>query len=239
MKISAIIPARKGATRLPDKPLADIGGEPMIVHTWRAAVAHPGFDRVCVATDHAAIADAVVAAGGEAVMTADTHATGTDRCQEAWNTWGDEGAVVNLQGDEPFPDPEHLAAVCAALREGQWDIVSAMRPAAPEEATMSHRVKVAVNAHQRALYFSRSPIPSGGPHHVHIGIYGYAPGALSRCAALPAGSLERSEKLEQLRWLEAGMSIGMVTVQDGHSPGSVDTHEDLEKVRKWHAINRA
>ena len=234
MKVSVIIPARKGSTRLPNKPLADINGTPMIVHTWRSAVAHPEVDRVCVATDDAAIAEAIHAAGGDAMMTAATHTTGTDRCLEVWKHWGDEGAVVNLQGDEPFPAPEHLSALCAALRENRWEVVSLMRPCQPEEAVSPHRVKAAINAQGRALYFSRSPIPSGGPFHIHLGLYGFAPGALARCANLPQGVLEASEKLEQLRWLEAGVNMGMVTVEEGRSPGSVDTEADLEKVRAWH-----
>ncbi|MDB4787294.1 3-deoxy-manno-octulosonate cytidylyltransferase [Flavobacteriales bacterium] len=234
MNISAIIPARSGSTRLPNKPLADIGGDPMIVHTWRAAQHHASIHRVCVATDSEAIADAITKAGGEVMLTSPHHTTGTDRCQEVWSQWGDGGAVINLQGDEPFPDPEHLSAVCAALEAHPWDIVSAMRPASPEEVTSEHRVKVAVNARQQALYFSRAAIPSGGPFHAHIGIYGFAPGALNRCAALPEGKLEKSERLEQLRWLESGMSIGMVSVSEGTSPGPVDTEEDLHHLRRWY-----
>lgn len=234
MNISAIIPARAGSSRLPNKPLADIGGEPMIVHTWRAAHQHPDIHRVCVATDSAAIAEAIAHAGGEAVLTDPAHTTGTDRCQEVWHTWGDGGAVINLQGDEPFPDPEHLSAICSKLRENQWDIVTAMRPENPSEATSPHRVKVACNAQLQALYFSRSPVPSGGPFHIHIGIYGFAPGALTRCSTLPEGALEKSERLEQLRWLESGLSIGLVRVSEGTSPGPVDTAQDLEGVREWY-----
>lgn len=234
MKVSVIIPARKGSTRLPNKPLADINGTPMIVHTWRAAVTHPDVDRVCVATDDAEIVAAIQQAGGEAMMTASAHTTGTDRCDEVWQHWGDGGAVINLQGDEPFPAPEHLTALCAALREDQWEVVSLMRPSRPEEAASPHRVKVAVNAQRQALYFSRSPIPSGGPFHIHIGLYGFGPQALARCANLPQGVLEVSEKLEQLRWLEAGVTVGMIAVDEGTSPGSVDTEADLEKVRAWH-----
>ncbi|MDB4563971.1 3-deoxy-manno-octulosonate cytidylyltransferase [Flavobacteriales bacterium] len=233
MNISAIIPARSGSIRLPNKPLADIGGEPMIVHTWRAAHRHPDIHRVCVATDSQEIARAITDAGGEAVLTDPSHTTGTDRCQEVWHSWGDGGAVINLQGDEPFPDPHHLSAVCAALQEEQWDIVTAMRSASPGEPESPHRVKVAVNGQLKALYFSRAPVPSGGPFHIHIGVYGFAPGALKRCSALPQSALEQSERLEQLRWLEHGMSIGMVSVEDGTSPGPVDTAEDLDRLRLW------
>jgi 3-deoxy-manno-octulosonate cytidylyltransferase (CMP-KDO synthetase) len=234
VNISAIIPARAGSTRLPNKPLADIGGEPMIVHTWRAAHQHPDISRVCVATDDAGIAKVVLAAGGEAMLTDPAHSTGTDRCHEVWKAWGDGGAVINLQGDEPFPDPAHLSSICTALRSQSWEVVSAMRPATSGEVESPHRVKVAVNAQQQALYFSRAAVPSGGPFHIHIGIYGFAPGAMDRCTALPKGRLEKSERLEQLRWLESGMSIGMVSVSEGSSPGPVDTAEDLSRLRHWY-----
>ena len=206
----------------------------MVVHTWRAAQRHPDIQRVCVATDSEDIVQAIASAGGEALLTDPSHTTGTDRCQEVWSQWGDGGAVINLQGDEPFPDPQHLSAICAALQSNHGDIVSAMRPALPEEVHDANRVKVAVNGALEALYFSRSPVPSGGPFHIHIGIYGFAPGALSKCAALPEGRIEKSERLEQLRWLEAGMSIGMVSVTEGTSPGPVDTEEDLQKLRRWY-----
>lgn len=241
VRISAIIPARMASTRLPGKPLADIGGTPMIVHTWRAATQHPDIHKVCVATDHPDIAAAVRKAGGEAVMTGDHHISGTERCAEAANAWdhNSSDALLNLQGDEPFPDPSHLSAVCDALRTGAWDIVSAMRPAEASEIPMSQRVKVAAGKGGRALYFSRSPIPFEGPHHIHIGIYGFAPGQLARCASLAPGLLEKQEQLEQLRWLEHGLALGMVPVLEHHSPGAVDTPEDLEKVRKWYAIHTA
>jgi len=224
-----------GSTRLPGKPLADIGGTPMVVHTWRAAAQHPAIDSACVATDHTEIADAVREAGGEVILTASSHSTGTDRCLEAWKKWGRQGAVINLQGDEPFPEPTHISAICTALKSGLTDVVSAMRPAIGEEAKRPERVKVATNEAHRALYFSRSPIPHGGPHFVHLGIYGFAPNMLAHCAALPVGRLETLEKLEQLRWVEAGVTIGMVSVNCESGPGSVDTLADLERVRKWHA----
>lgn len=239
MKIHAIIPARLGASRLPAKPLADIGGQPMIVHTMRAAIAHPGIEDVCVATDHADIAEAVRQAGGEAILTSPEHNTGTDRCLEAWNAWGREGAVINLQGDEPFPDARHISAVCTLLRQGRFDVATVMRPAERGEQESPHRVKVAAGSDGQALFFSRCPIPSGGPFHIHMGIYGFAEGALARCALMPPDPLEQSERLEQLRWLAGGVSIGISAVPDHHGPGPVDTQEDLEKVRRWYAIHSA
>jgi len=235
VNITAIIPARMGASRLPGKPLADIGGAPMVVHTWRAATQHPDLDRAVVATDHADIAQAVEAAGGEAVLTGE-HPSGTDRCAEACrllHLQGPDQAILNLQGDEPFPEAGHLSAVCAALRSGLGDIVTAMRPALDGEAQQPERVKVAAGTNGRALYFSRSAIPHGGPHHIHLGIYAFAPGVLERCAALPPGHLEQIERLEQLRWLEAGMHLHVATVSAAHGPGSVDTEADLERMRRW------
>ena len=134
----------------------------MVVHTWRAAAQHPAIDSACVATDHPEIADAVREAGGEVILTASSHSTGTDRCLEAWKKWGRQGAVINLQGDEPFPEPTHISAICTALKSGLTDVVSAMRPATDEEAKRPERVKVATNESHRALYFSRSPIPTVG-----------------------------------------------------------------------------
>lgn len=225
------------STRLPGKPLADIGGEPMVVHAWRAANRHPDIEGVRVATDHPDIAAAVHAAGGIAIMTSSEHTTGTDRCHEAWQHWpgARDHAILNLQGDEPFPDPEHLSLICAAMRKGHWDIVTAMRPAEPDEVASENRVKVAAGPAGRALYFSRSPIPSGGPFHIHIGLYGFAPKVIGQCAALPTGTLEKAERLEQLRWLEAGLGMGIVQVEDNDGPGAVDTASDLERVRQWHA----
>lgn len=240
MRISAIIPARMDSTRLPGKPLADIGGVPMIVHAWKAASAHPDIARACVATDHEEIATAVRKAGGEAVMTGTHHASGTERCAEAAVRWtgAEHDALLNLQGDEPFPDPASLSAICSALHSGKWEVVSIMRPAAPQEAGSAHRVKVVCGTHGNALFFSRSAIPHGGPHQIHLGIYGFAPGQLLRCAALPPGTLEKQEKLEQLRWIEHGLHMGMVNAVEGNSPGSVDTDEDLKRVRDWYTIHK-
>ncbi len=223
-----------GSTRLPGKPLADIGGTPMVVHTLRAAEHHPAIDRVCVATDHADIANVVRQHGGEAILTNADHTTGTDRCLEVWEKWGDDGAVLNLQGDEPFPESAPIAAICSGLQKAQTDVVTAVRPSTNQEHLLSERVKVATNQHHRALYFSRSAIPHGGPYFVHLGIYGFSPGMLQTCAQLPVGRLENIEKLEQLRWLEAGIQIEVAQVNAAHGPGPVDTEQDLARVRLWY-----
>ncbi|MBK13193.1 MAG: 3-deoxy-manno-octulosonate cytidylyltransferase [Crocinitomicaceae bacterium] len=234
MNITAIIPARMGASRLPGKPLADIGGLPMVVHTWRAAHEHPDISEAFVATDHADIAQAIEAEGGQAIITGE-HPSGTDRCHAAWSTLGQkEGPVLNLQGDEPFPDPAHIAAVCHRLQHQETQVVTARRPAEPGESEMPERVKVECDATGKALRFSRSPAPIKGGHHIHLGLYGFAPRWLSRCASLPVGRLEQKENLEQLRWLEAGIHIQVVDVKGADGPGSVDTAEDLVRVQKWY-----
>lgn len=235
MKITAIIPARMDSTRLPGKPLADIGGTPMVVHAWRAAQAHPDIDDVLVATDHPDIADAVRRAGGNAVLTGE-HPSGTDRCHAAWLSLGPDAAdhaVVNLQGDEPFPDGQHIAALCQCLHSGNA-VATVRRQASAGESDLPERVKVECDADGRALRFSRRPVPTHGPHHIHIGLYGFGPGWLDRCARLPLGQLEQKERLEQLRWLEAGIPIQVVDVAEAGGPGSVDTQEDLERVRAWY-----
>lgn len=234
MNITAIIPARMEASRLPGKPLADIGGVPMVVHTWRAADQHPDIKQAIVATDHPEILHAVTAAGGQAVITGE-HPSGTDRCHAAWSTLAlKENAVLNLQGDEPFPDPEHIAAVCRFLKQGGAQVVTVRRPAEPGESEMPERVKVECNSDGIALRFSRSPVPRNGPHHIHLGLYGFAPGWLNRCASLPLGRLEQEEKLEQLRWLEAGVQIQVLDAKSPRGPGSVDTAKDLKRVQNWY-----
>ena len=234
MNITAIIPARMGASRLPGKPLADIGGLPMVVHTWRAAHEHPDISQAIVATDHADIVQAVKAAGGQAVVTGE-HPSGTDRCHAVWSTLDKKGgAVLNLQGDESFPDPSHIAAVCLRLQQQEAQVVTARRPARPGESEMPERVKVECDAAGKALRFSRSPVPIRGAHHIHLGLYGFAPGWLNRCASLPVGRLEQKESLEQLRWLEAGIHIQVVDVKSAEGPGSVDTAEDLVRVQNWY-----
>lgn len=209
----------------------------MVVHTWRAASRHPGIARVIVATDDQAIAEAVRTAGGEANMTG-VHVSGTDRCHEVWLGLGSpDTPILNLQGDEPFPDAAHLDAMCTALQRGTWDVVTPMRTAHPGEIEQPERVKVATDENGRALSFSRAPTAHRATGGIHIGIYGFAPGMLGHCASLPEGLLEKKEKLEQLRWLEAGVSIGVVHVTDATGPGSVDTPDDLERVRNWYAAN--
>ncbi len=234
-----IIPARMSATRLPGKPLADIHGEPMIVHVWRRAMAAKA-GAVFVATDSAEIADVVKQAGGEAVMTRGDHESGSDRVFEAANIVDPGGAasiIVNLQGDMPTLHPEVVAAALEPLADSSVDIATlAGQIQEPQELLDPAVVKivgtgmVAPNTF-RALYFTRGGAPYGaGVYYHHIGIYAYRREALARFVSLPPSELERREKLEQLRALEAGMRIGVRVVD--RIPFGVDVPADLERARQ-------
>jgi 3-deoxy-manno-octulosonate cytidylyltransferase (CMP-KDO synthetase) len=233
-----VIPARLAASRLPDKPLADIAGAPMIVHVWRRAVA-AGVGPVIVACGDAPIAAAIEAAGGVAVMTDPDLPSGSDRAHAALATFdaaGAHDAVINLQGDLPTIDPAVVAAVLAPLADETVDIATlAAEITEPRERDDPNVVKavaaLAPGARQgRALYFTRASAPSGdGPLYHHIGIYAFRRAALARFVALPEGVLERRERLEQLRALEAGMRIDVALVDT--VPAGVDTPADLERAR--------
>jgi 3-deoxy-manno-octulosonate cytidylyltransferase (CMP-KDO synthetase) len=233
-----VIPARMAATRLPGKPLADIHGQPMIVHVWRRAMAAEA-GPVVVACAERAVAAAVEQAGGKAVLTRADHPSGSDRVHEAASLLDPErrhDVVVNLQGDLPMLDPAAIRAALAPLADPAVEIATLacpMREAWERESAAA--VKIAVSFAPgarigRALYFSRNLIPSGdGPHYHHIGIYAFRRAALDRFVALPPSPLERREKLEQLRALEAGMRIDVALVDT--VPMGVDTPEDLERAR--------
>lgn len=233
-----LIPARMAASRLPGKPLLDIGGLPMIVQVvLRAEAARIG--RVVVATDTPDIADAVTAHGGEAVMTRADHPSGSDRIFEALQTLdgaGDIDTIINVQGDLPTIAPDDIRAVLAPLSDASVDIATlAAIISKDEEHTNPNVVKVVGSplseTRLRALYFTRATAPHGeGPRYHHIGIYAYRRSALARFVALPPSPLEIREKLEQLRALEAGMRID-VTVVDT-VPLGVDTPHDLETARR-------
>jgi 3-deoxy-manno-octulosonate cytidylyltransferase (CMP-KDO synthetase) len=232
-----IIPARLAATRLPGKPLADIGGEPMIVHVLRRAQA-AGVGRVAVATDAVAIAAAVERAGGQAVMTRPDHASGSDRIFEALATLDPHRrarTIVNLQGDLPTLEPADLRAAIALLADPAVDVATlAAEISKPEERSNPNVVKVVGSAltpdRLRALYFTRATAPYGeGPLYHHIGLYAYRRPALEKFVALPPSGLERREKLEQLRLIEAGIRIDVALVNS--VPLGVDTPADLEAAR--------
>jgi 3-deoxy-manno-octulosonate cytidylyltransferase (CMP-KDO synthetase) len=233
-----LIPARMAATRLPGKPLMDIAGLPMIVHVLRRAEA-AGIGRVAVATDTPEIAAAAKSHGFEAVMTRPDHPSGSDRIYEALGQLDPQGEaeiVVNLQGDFPTILPDNIRGVLGPLADPAVDIATlAARIHTEEEDIAPSVVKVVgsqVGAGRlRALYFTRATAPWGeGPRYHHIGLYAYRRAALQGFVALPPSPLERQEKLEQLRALEAGMRID-VTIVDT-VPRGVDTPADLETARR-------
>lgn len=232
-----IIPTRMGATRLPGKPLAEIGGKPMIVRAWERAV-DSGLP-VAVAAGDQEIVDVIEAQGGRAVLTDPELPSGSDRVLAALETLDPDGeydSVINLQGDMPLADPG-IATACAALLHGEpgCDIATLVAP----EADLSDRANVDVvkavlaiaegQRHGRALYFTRSTLYGDAPVWRHIGVYGYRREALKRFCAAPPSPLEKREKLEQLRALELGLSIWAAVIAE--APISVDNSADLEAAR--------
>ena len=237
MEARIVVPARYGSTRLPGKPLAPIGGLPMVVRVARRG-AEAGLGPVIVATDDARVMEACAAHCVEAVMTRADHESGSDRVHEALGDW--DGAAIVLQGDLPLIDPAHIRASLDVLAHGADIGTLATVIDDVSEAANPNVVKVvgtplsgegiAPGDRLRALYFSRAAAPHGeGPLLHHVGLYAYAPGALARFVALPPGTLERRERLEQLRALENGMRID-VGIVDGQ-PLGVDAPDDLERAR--------
>lgn len=239
MKVVGIIPARYASTRFPGKPLAVIKGKTMIrrvcEQAWKSKL-----DAVVVATDDVRIADEVMNFGGQYVLTDPNHRSGTDRCCEALDLLGGQyDAVVNIQGDEPFIDPRQINLLVELISREDTQLASLAKRIEDEEDLFSpNAVKVVMDKEGKALYFSRNPIPfmrnvertdwlKKGFFYQHIGIYAYKADTLRQVAQLQPSSLELSESLEQLRWLENGLSIHMaVTVSENVS---IDTPEDLVK----------
>jgi len=237
MKILTLIPARMASTRLPDKPLADIAGKPMIVHVAERALA-AGLGRTVVATDSLDVKSAVEAHGLEAVMTRNDHESGSDRIYEALLALDPDGtvdAVVNVQGDLPTIDADIIRRSLLPLQNGPADIGTlGVEIRRDDEKTNPNVVKIIgspIGRNQmRALYFTRATAPWGeGPLYHHIGLYAYRRAALERFVGLGPSPLERRERLEQLRALEAGMRIDVEIVDS--VPLGVDTLDDLERAR--------
>lgn len=245
------IPARYRSTRLPGKPLALIGGEPMVVHVARRALA-AGAREVWVATDDSRIADALATVDGlQVALTAEGHLSGTDRLAEcaAIAGWRDDTVVVNLQGDEPFAPADGIAEVARVLVARDTPMATLAAPVLSAEALFDPNVvKLVRDARGLALYFSRAPLPwprdafaadrsvlPAGNHWLrHIGIYAYRAGFLRQFAAMPPGSLEQIESLEQLRVMEAGHAIAVGLTPAPFPPG-IDTPEDLARANDWWA----
>ena len=238
-----LIPARMASTRLPDKPLADIHGAPMIVHVWRRAM-EAGIGPVFVACAEEAIKAAVEKAGGQAVLTDPNHPSGSDRIFEALTKIDPArqfDAIVNVQGDLPTLDPALIRRAIDPLDEASVDIATlAVEITREEERTNPNVVKAVAafaphgNGIARALYFSRATTPANadgklGPHYHHIGLYTYRRAALERFVKLPPGILEQREKLEQLRALENNMRIDVALVDT--LPLGVDTPAELDRAR--------
>jgi 3-deoxy-manno-octulosonate cytidylyltransferase (CMP-KDO synthetase) len=232
-----LIPARMAATRLPGKPMLDIAGLPMIVHVLRRAEAAQ-IGRVAVATDAPEIAAAVTSHGGEAVMTRSDHPSGSDRIYEALGTLDprrEVEIVINLQGDFPTILPDNIRSVLAPLADPAVDIATLAAEIHTEEESTNPNVVKMVGSwvserRLRALYFTRATAPWGdGPRYHHVGLYAYRRAALERFVQLPPSPLERQEKLEQLRAMEAGMRIDAMIVDT--VPRGVDTPEDLVTTR--------
>ena len=249
MKFIAIIPARYASTRFPGKPLAMLGGKPVVQRVYERVAAE--FDAVAVATDDERIRDAVAAFGGRAVMTSPDHRSGTDRCREAYETLCREqgctyDVVVNVQGDEPFIHPSQLRTVKGLFDEPATDIATLVKPFSPADGLGAlenpNSPKVVLDARSCAVYFSRSVIPylrgvpreewlSRHTYYKHIGLYAYRAAVLRAITELPASPLEKAESLEQLRWLENGYRIG-VGRTDVETVG-IDTPEDLARAEAF------
>jgi len=232
-----IIPARFASTRFPGKPLADLGGKPMIQRVYEQAQ-KANLDRVIVATDDNRIRDVVESFKGHVEMTNPNIPSGTDRCRAVLKNSGIKADwVVNIQGDEPFIDPEHINALLDLLEKGAEIATLISRAEEMDEVKNSNRVKVVRTQSGKALYFSRSNIPfnrSGNmkaeDYFIHLGIYGFQADTLMELGELDAGKLEKFESLEQLRWLENGYQIYTDLVYS--RPDAVDTPEDLLLIKK-------
>lgn len=234
MKTLCVIPARYASTRLPGKPLALLAGKPMIQHVYEQAVKARGIQEVLVATDDERICAAVAAFGGQAVLTAATHPTGTDRLAEVARQRPDVDVIVNVQGDEPLIEPAVIEQLAAAFAERpQLQMATLCTPLEEDEAAQPSVVKVVTDRQGYALYFSRSLIPyprQAGvvPAYKHIGLYGYRRDFLLQYAAMEPTPLERAESLEQLRALENGHRI--LVLETPCASVGVDTPEDLRRV---------
>ena len=245
LKFIAIIPARYASTRFPGKPLAKLGGKPVIQRVYERVTSV--ISNAVVATDDERIYAAVESFGGKVVMTSENHKRGTDRCWEAYQKQGEEyDVVINVQGDEPFIAESQLRSIMACFEDEATDIATLVKPFAAEDGLTAlqnpNSPKVVLDNESRAIYFSRSVIPylrgvepeewlSKHTFYKHIGMYAFRREVLREVTALPQSTLEKAESLEQLRWLENGYKIG-VGVTNIETVG-IDTPEDLERAEEF------
>ena len=235
MKIAALIPARYASTRLPAKLVQDLGGFSLIQRTYQSTLATGVFDEVCVVTDHTHIQDQILAIGGKVILSKKEHESGSDRIAEALDEV-EADLIVNVQGDEPFQDAKTLRDLVAAFANPEVKVASLMCKLAADQVENPNCVKVVVDEQQRAIYFSRSPIPYNREgkqlsYWKHIGVYAYRRELLLQFTSWSKGTLEQIEMLEQLRLLERGVSIQMV--ETSHQSIAIDTMEDLVKARNF------
>lgn len=233
MKVVAIIPARIASTRLPRKILREIAGRPMLAHVYAAAKGCQQLSEVIVATDSQEIMEVCAQNGWRAQLTSDQHRSGTDRVHEVSQTVAAD-VYVNVQGDEPLARPEHIDALLEPMRRSEVQVSTVMTPCPAADVGNPNAVKVVTAANGRALYFSRATIPfdrdqtKSFRYMKHLGFYAYRKAALERFCGLPESALERSERLEQLRFLENGIDIYVQETQ--YDTVGVDTEDDLRRV---------
>lgn len=233
-----IIPARYASTRFPGKPLVMIGGMSMLQRVYEQALKTKNLKRVIVATDDERIAEHVKSFGGEVMVTSPLHQSGTDRCAEVISKLDTAFDIaVNIQGDEPYIQPEQIDLLCSCFKIAATEIATLIKSTTNmDEIINPNVVKAVVSKSQRALYFSRSPIPFNRnkkqdvAYYKHVGIYAYRVAVLKLLAALPESLLEQAESLEQLRWLENGFHIQ--TALTNFETIAIDTPEDLERLKK-------
>ena len=241
MKILGIIPSRFGSTRFPGKPLIDINGKTMIQRVYEQAQQSVHLTEVIVATDDERIFDHVNSFDGKVIMTSSSHESGTDRCAEVMMKIEEEyQVVINIQGDEPFIDPNQINQLCQCFDDEKTDIATLIKKIDSEEELFNpNKPKVVIDDNNFALLFSRSTIPclkneeqsswlSKHTYFKHVGIYGYRTSILNKIAALPVSKLEQAEGLEQLRWLENGLNIKVA--ETAFEAIAIDTPEDLKNI---------
>jgi len=242
MKILGIIPARYASTRFPGKPLVQIDGKSMIQRVYEQSSLSKSLNQVVVATDDMRIAEEVKRFGGTYIMTSDTHQSGTDRCAEVVTQLKDFDHVINIQGDEPYINPEQIDLLASCFQEQDVQLATLIKAITSQEELLNTNIpKVVLNTAGEALYFSRQTIPyirnasekdwlETHIFYKHIGIYGYTTTALKEITKLPSSSLERAENLEQLRWLENGYRIQTkITTLETLA---IDTPDDLNRIFK-------